>query len=158
MLFDGTAIYSQELDADKYLRYHDVLNPDGDTISEFSGQNAISYTPTETGIYVAIIETADCKIVTDRVNVNQIVGTDEIVIQNISVLPNPVSNRINISGNIINGSVSVYSHEGKMLLSQKIGSKSSVSVSGLKSGVYLLLIKDEDKSTSISKRFVKPDR
>ncbi|NOY50412.1 MAG: T9SS type A sorting domain-containing protein [Chlorobi bacterium] len=157
LLFDGTTIYSQELDGDEYLWYHDVLNADGDTVSEFLGQNAISYTPTETGIYVAIILKADCRIVTYRVNINQIVGTDENVIQNISVFPNPVSDRINISSNIINGSASVYSLEGKMLLSQEIRSKSSVSVSKLKRGVYLLLIKDEDKLTSVSKKFVKLD-
>jgi hypothetical protein len=157
LLFDGTTIYSQELNGDEYKWYHDILDIDGDTVSEFLAQNSISYTPTETGVYVAIIIKADCQVVTYRVNVDQIVGTDENLMHNLSVYPNPVSSKLNISSNIKNGSVTVYSLEGKMLLSQKIGPKSSVSVSKLKRGVYLLLIKDEDKSTSVSKRFVKLD-
>ncbi|MEI6172483.1 MAG: T9SS type A sorting domain-containing protein [Bacteroidota bacterium] len=82
-------------------------------------------------------------------------GTNDLISQGggIPVFPNPTSEKITISaGN--NGHISIFNLSGQQLLQQEITEpKTSVDVSGFKSGVYFVRVTD-DKTVRVQK-FVK---
>ncbi|MEZ0005803.1 serine protease AprX [Flavobacterium sp. 28YEA47A] len=73
----------------------------------------------------------------------------------IAVYPNPVVNSLNftVSNNIILSDVSIFDVTGKMIISSKDLSSSSIDVSRLQTGVYFAKFTSQDKT--VTKKFIK---
>ena len=66
---------------------------------------------------------------------------DDIVIQNLSIFPNPTNNEINIQSGFKVRNVEVYDLEGKLILQKELNvNESKLNISDLKSGYYTLKI------------------
>ncbi len=73
----------------------------------------------------------------------------------ITVFPNPSSNKITIQGLISNTKISLYSLDGKLVkcLETKNESETTINISNLKRGVYIIAI--NNNSDSISRKIIK---
>jgi hypothetical protein len=84
------------------------------------------------------------------------VNSSSLYIENISysltnIYPNPVKNRLYISGDSNNYNIKVYSLLGQIVIADY--NVNEVDVSSLTKGVYLIMISNENSTTT--KRFIK---
>lgn len=88
-----------------------------------------------------------------RANFNGILNTEEAVLSEISLFPNPSKGLINISNpQNESSSIVVMSIEGKFILSKEIETSSSIDLSSNSAGVYLVTI--SNAAGSITERIV----
>ncbi len=93
-----------------------------------------------------------------RGNITLNVGTlsvDDNWVQSLSIYPNPAKDIINIKlNNYQNTSATLYDISGRLMFEKKLNSDiSSIDVSNLNNGMYLLKINAENKT--ITKRVIK---
>lgn len=70
-----------------------------------------------------------------------------------SIFPNPVSEILNINTREGHSELKIFDTLGQLLLTKNINTQSSINVSQLKAGIYLLSIESENEK--VVKRFVK---
>ena len=124
-----------------------------------SGATNQNFTPTSTGSYAVVITLNSVSDTSASINIT-LTGINKITNNNvISVYPNPASDQLNIllNENFVNNIiVSLSDISGKELLYQAIenkGSVISINISELKSGIYLLKVNFNDKTSVV--KFVK---
>ena len=84
------------------------------------------------------------------------IGIKEYGIENnVSVFPNPVANQCHITAKgFINSIISIYDVAGRIIIKQNFNEKETINVSGLKTGIYMLEVKDE-KGMSVNGKLTK---
>ncbi len=92
------------------------------------------------------------------VALSDLVSIKNIDVQELSLYPNPVSNLLNVSFEQVQtpGTISIIKTTGEVVLTQKLSvgsTKSSIDISSLVSGVYVLRMDFNNKS--LSKNFIK---
>lgn len=142
---------------DEYQWYKDDI--------AINGANAISYTinnaqESDSGVYYCEITNnllPDLKI--NRANITILIdaslSTEELTTNNIYIYPNPSKNSFNVKLTRYNkAEVNLYDISGRLVIKQKLESEiSKININKLKSGMYLLQIKTENKS--ITKHLIK---
>ena len=113
-----------------------------------TGETTSSITPINNGnFYVDVLDANNC-LGSDSITVN-FVGIENDFTYEFQIFPNPSNENITLSSNFqINNptKINIYSLTGKLVLSENVaiknGSSENINVSSLRSGVYLLEIKN----------------
>jgi hypothetical protein len=96
---------------------------------------------------------------THTLSISEINPVNETPTADITISPNPASNEISISsiGEFFGGTLEIINQLGTVQISQAInaGSVSSVSISGLPAGAYLLRLSNSGKT--LTRMFIKAD-
>ncbi|MCF8253110.1 MAG: T9SS type A sorting domain-containing protein [Bacteroidia bacterium] len=147
VILAGTTLSSEEVNA----QYQWFVC--GSTPTLINGAINKDYVATETGEYGVIISKNDC-IDTSTCYAVSVTGIDELLAQTFSIFPNPANTTINLNykGKM---KVIIMDIQGSVIGNYLMENQLEVNVSDLKSGVYQLLLVDEIKGTSLSKRFMK---
>jgi hypothetical protein len=86
---------------------------------------------------------------------NNSTGISEINQNKISIAPNPSSSEINIQSDELISQINIYSTQGNIVYSEQLNSKqSSVSISDLNEGLYIVQVKFLDGKTT-NKKIIK---
>jgi hypothetical protein len=85
---------------------------------------------------------------------NTVLGVTSFEASSVKVYPNPATNVLNIEANQLVDEVAIFNMLGQQVLSKQVNSEmSSIDISGLSNGVYVL--KSTANGVSVSSRFVK---
>ena len=121
-----------------------------------TGETTSSITPINNGNFYVDVQDANNCLGSDSITVN-FVGIENDFTYEFQIFPNPSNENITLSSNFqINNptKINIYSLTGKLVLSENVaiknGSSEKINVSSLRSGVYLLEIKN---SNLINKMF-----
>jgi len=71
---------------------------------------------------------------------------ENILLENISIYPNPAANTFYIQGLMETTSVSIYDISGKMMMTQATSSNQAIAIDTLASGIYMVSIKNNNGS------------
>lgn len=120
-----------------------------------STNSSINVSPTVSTRYFVSAEAGGCKsYATKTITVNSCVGIKEYSLQNhLKIYPNPTINYINIEqSNLEKSKIEIINSLGQTVLKSEF--KNQIDISGLVSGFYTLLLKDNSGGV-ITKKFVK---
>src|SRR5690606_16924216 len=86
---------------------------------------------------------------------NIVLGTNEVMSHNISIVPNPTTGIVRLMAKE-NVDVQIYDLTGKNVFNQnQVSSNTTLDLTGLGKGIYLVKIKDEKGSQTIKKLIMK---
>lgn len=147
----GIIVEGTELTADVPNAIYDWV--DCDQSFQSTGVTTQTFTPEKNGNY-AVKATAygGCTAMSECVKFNTL-GIENETLDNINVYPNPTRSTLEISSDIPIKEYSIYSMDGKLIRNEML-TNSSIDVQVLKSGIYLLHLKNKQNDV-IFKKFVK---
>jgi len=118
-------------------------------------QNSLDSIQFADGMYFDLMRNFDnCRSI-NIIRTNNSTGISEINQNKISIAPNPSSAEINIQSEDVISQINIYSTQGNIVYSEQLNSKqSSVSVSDLNEGLYIVQVKFLDGKTT-NKKIIK---
>jgi hypothetical protein len=118
-------------------------------------QNSLDSIQFADGMYFDLMRNFDnCRTI-NIIRSNNSTGISEINQNKISIAPNPSSAEINIQSEDVISQINIYSTQGNIVYSEQLNSKqSSVSVSDLNEGLYIVQVKFLDGNTT-NKKIIK---
>ena len=163
MFYDATS-FNQNIgnwDVSNVVSMHNMFNFSGLSTTNYDNiligwepQVVISNVPLgATGVTYCAGETARQNLINnygwtitdDGIDPSCTASIDEESISNISIYPNPVSNILNIKGNTIELSITIYDFLGKQIMRSRI--LNSLDISSLNNGIYLVEFSDGQNRT-----------
>ena len=100
------------------------------------------------GLLMTNLEAGDIVYVDDLSASVEVLSIDENTIENVSLYPNPASNKVNIK-TLEGAYIEIYNILGKLVKSEKtLSNDHSLNVSNLSKGVYLVRLESKGKSTT----------
>ena len=90
-----------------------------------------------------------------NVSIATTTGIESLHVSTIAIFPNPVKEVVTVQGASANSKVEICNVYGQVILSQELPEASSIDVSGLSAGVYLLHIVSADGHISASHKLIR---
>lgn len=117
-----------------------------------ANSNSVSITATQNGNYTVEVTYANgCPETSLPYNVNT-VGIDGYGFNQFNIYPNPTKGLITVKGvNLINENVQIYNTVGQLVVDYKIENSSTINLSNLSEGVYIIKINAITKRIIVSK-------
>jgi PKD repeat protein len=124
-----------------------------------AGNTSQTYTATQNGVYyVSVTNPAGCSAVSDSITITG-VGINEITATEYKIYPNPASDQIQIDLSHIDqttmselSNIVIYNMLGEQVKAVSI-SQTSISVSGLSDGVYVIAVMDKNQNRKVLGKF-----
>lgn len=116
---------------------------------DISGANSQTLTVFVSGNYTVRGTTANGCNATSQVFTHTISGIDNVLLQSVSIYPNPASNVLYIDGDYKAASVSITDIVGQQVLQSNVGTHAALNVEHLAAGTYIVTFSVEGKTASV---------